>query len=55
MQELRRSLSCHDWNIADATVAMSASTSLKAVTTENKVRAKAAADMKKQKGNKINF
>jgi hypothetical protein len=43
-------LSSHDWNIADATVAMSASATLKALSSENKVRSKAAADMDKQKG-----
>lgn len=48
-KELRRSLTAHNWNIADATVAMSSSTSLKAVSSENKVRANAAANMKKQK------
>lgn len=43
-------LSASDWNVADATVTLSASTTLKSLTSENKVRAKAAADMKKTKG-----
>ncbi|XP_053396999.1 SWI/SNF-related matrix-associated actin-dependent regulator of chromatin subfamily A containing DEAD/H box 1A-like [Mercenaria mercenaria] len=47
-KELRHALSSNDWNIADATVTMSASTTLKAVSSVNKVRAKAAAGMKKQ-------
>lgn len=45
-QELHRALSDHDWNVADATVVMSAYSTLKEVTTENKVRAKAAASLK---------
>jgi len=40
----------HDWNVADATVLLSTQSSLKAMTSENKVRAKAAASLHKHKG-----
>ena len=38
------------WNVADATVKLGPATSLKTMTSDNKVRARAAADMKKSKG-----
>jgi len=49
-KELHRVLIKHDWNVADATVLLSTQSSLKAMTSENKVRAKAAASLHKHKG-----
>ena len=50
LKELHRVLIKHDWNVADATVLLSTQSSLKAMTSENKVRAKAAASLHKHKG-----
>ncbi|KAH3718709.1 hypothetical protein DPMN_061515 [Dreissena polymorpha] len=51
LQEIHKVLADHNWNVADATVTLSSSTSsLKAITSENKVRAKAASHMKKHQG-----
>ncbi|KAL4233687.1 ATP-dependent helicase smarcad1 [Mactra antiquata] len=52
-KDIRRVLSKNGWNVADATVEMSSCTSLKSVTSENKVRVKAAARMKKEKDEEL--
>ncbi|WAR07391.1 SMRCD-like protein [Mya arenaria] len=45
--EIHRTLADLNWNVGDATVTLSSTTTLKSITTENKVRAKAAASLSK--------